>query len=268
MPFPAPLPANEAERLEALKAYGILDTGPELTVDDLTRLASHICGTPIALISLIDRKRQWFKSRIGLDPEETTRDVSFCAHAILQRSDGSPRRAKDERLPTTLNRDPDIRFYAGAPLITPSGQALGTLCVIDRKPRELTTSQRNALRALARQVIAQMETRRHVNELHRLVGERDRVEKALQQSRRRMTQILDGLPVGVFVMDSLGQTTFANPAATEILGRGIVPGAGPDIARVSPTLPAPASRTDRPDADRSRSSGQLDDRQHRDPAVG
>lgn len=160
--------SDEAERLEALRRYDILDTGPELAFDDLTLLASHICETPIAAITLVDADRQWFKSRIGLQLAETPRAVSFCAHAIEQRgifvvSDAST----DARLRDNphVTGDPHIRFYAGAPLITPDGHALGTLCVVDRRARTLTPEQLESLDALRRQVEAQLELRRTLKEL-------------------------------------------------------------------------------------------------------
>src|SRR5688500_8172142 len=161
----AALPANEDARLEALRDLEILDTPPEPEYDDLALIASQICATPISMISLIDRDRQWFKSRVGMEPQETSRDVAFCAHAILQRdlfivADAS----EDPRFAANplVTADPKIRFYAGAPLRTPDGQALGTLCVMDRTARELSPDQENALRALSRQVEAQLELRRRL----------------------------------------------------------------------------------------------------------
>ncbi len=165
-----PLPPDEPERLATLAQYDVLDTDPEQAYDDLTLLASHICQTPIALVSLVDTDRQWFKSRLGLDVPETHRDVAFCAHAIVSQETMVVNDATtDERFannPLVLG-DPEIRFYAGAPLRVPGGQAIGTLCVIDRVPRELTAEQRAALEALSRQVVAQLELRRRVNELQR-----------------------------------------------------------------------------------------------------
>jgi len=160
--------ANEAARLRALRAYHILDTDPEQVFDDLTLLAAQVCGTPIALITLVDENRQWFKSKIGIDVQETARNISFCAHAIEQPglfvvpdtlSDG---RFSDN--PMVVN-EPHIRFYAGAPLLTRDGDPLGTICVLDSMPRTLTADQRAALNALRRQAETQLELRRKLDEL-------------------------------------------------------------------------------------------------------
>jgi GAF domain-containing protein len=157
------LRGNEGERLHALQQYNILDTLPEKSFDDITYLASYICESPIALITLVDDKRQWFKSKFGFEVSETPRDVSFCAHAIHQSKPFVVKdAAKDERFaqnPLVLS-DPHIRFYAGAPVVDSDGYALGTICVIDHEPRELTTGQIDALQALSRQVMALLEMRR------------------------------------------------------------------------------------------------------------
>lgn len=165
---PAPHPPNEAERLAALRSYGLLDTDEESAFDDLVILAAHICGTPISLVSLIDADRQWFKAHLGLEARQTPREQAFCAYAIL--GDGLlivPDATRDERFAGNplVTADPDIRFYAGTPLTTPDGYRLGTLCVIDRVPRTLTPDQQAALAALGRQTVAQLELRRNLTTL-------------------------------------------------------------------------------------------------------
>jgi GAF domain-containing protein len=157
-------PANEAERLTALKDYCVLDTPPEPEFDAIVAEAANVFEVPTALISLIDRDRQWFKAKIGLDPPETPRAPSFCGHAI--HADDVfivPDTAADERFagnPLVIG-GPQIRFYAGAPLITPRGQRIGTLCLIDQKPRPaLTDSEVATLRAMAAKVITLLEARR------------------------------------------------------------------------------------------------------------
>src|SRR5471030_485945 len=160
----APVPENEAHRLATLREYQLLDTPAEELFDAFTRLAAQICGTPISLISLIDANRQWFKSNVGLPGvTQTEREVAFCGHAIL--GDGIfeiPDARADVRFAGNplVTGDPNIRFYAGVPLVTGGGDALGTLCVIDREPRKLTSEQRTSLRAIADALVEQFEQRR------------------------------------------------------------------------------------------------------------
>jgi len=206
----SPKPSEEA-RLTALRAYDILDTGPEKSFDDLTSLASHVCETPIALISLVDSDRQWFKSRIGLEVSETSRDIAFCSHAIDQPDLFMVRdAAQDERFANNpmVVSEPKIRFYAAAPVFTSDGQhALGTLCVIDREPRELDANQQEALRALARQVQAQLELRvslRREHELARMdaltaVPNRRAFYEVLQRERHRLER--SGRPLTLAYVD-------------------------------------------------------------------
>lgn len=195
----APRPADDAERVESLHGYHILDTESDRAFDDLAILAAHICGTPIALVSLVDADRQWFKAKVGMAASETPRDVSFCGHAILAddlfivedaRCDA---RFADNPLVTS---DPNIRFYAGSKLMTSDGHALGSLCVLDRVPRKLTKAQEEALRALSRQVVTQMEHTRNVLELAEVVAERRQTEElkaakhAAEAANRAKTEFL------------------------------------------------------------------------------
>jgi anti-sigma regulatory factor (Ser/Thr protein kinase) len=172
---------DESARLAALQRYRSLDTEPERAFDDLTLLASQLCGVPIAAITLIDDDRQWFKSKIGLGLTETARNVSFCTHAIQTPNEIMvvPNVLEDRRFVNNpfVVGEPLIRFYAGAPLVTEDGHALGTLCVIDKVPRLLTPGQTQALDALRRQVQAQLELRLHLFELKEALAERDRAEQ-------------------------------------------------------------------------------------------
>jgi anti-sigma regulatory factor (Ser/Thr protein kinase) len=176
--------SDETARLEALRRYRILDTEPEQSFDDLALLASQICSTPIALITLLDEKRQWFKSRLGTSATETARSIAFCAHTIQQNDVFViPDTLGDERFrenPLVVG-EPWVRFYAGAPLVTHDGHALGSLCVIDRVPRTLTPEQQTALEALRRQAVAQLELRLNVDELAQALSARDQAEEAQRQ---------------------------------------------------------------------------------------
>jgi len=185
---------DETARLAALRRYRILDSEPEQAFDDLTLLASQICGTPIALITLLDEKRQWFKSRVGISATETARSIAFCAHTIQQHdlfviSDA----LADERFRENplVVEDPMIRFYAGSPLITHDGHALGGLCVLDRIPRVLTAEQQAALEALTRQAVSQLELRLNVDQLAQALGERDQAEEAERRLVLELRAALD-----------------------------------------------------------------------------
>jgi PAS domain S-box-containing protein len=219
----AALPANELERLEALRRYDILDTGAEQDFDDITLLASHICNTPIALISLVDQDRQWFKSRVGETATETPRDVAFCAHGILQPEVFEvPDALDDQRFARNplVTSGPKIRFYAGAPLVTPGGQAVGMLCVNDQVPRELSAAQKTALQALSRQVVAQLELRNSLKELRHQIAERNAAEQAVRESEEKFRQLAANIS-DVFWMTTpdFQQVLYLSPAYERIWGR-------------------------------------------------
>ncbi|HWH68520.1 MAG TPA: ATP-binding protein [Candidatus Sulfotelmatobacter sp.] len=184
----APEPKDERARLEALRRYHILDTAQESDFDEIVRVAARICETPIALMSLVDKERQWFKGRFGLEVAETPRRVSFCAHAILQAPAPMlvPDATRDKRFANNelVTGPPHIRFYASAPLVTPEGYSLGTLCVIDRKPRHLTPTQQDALQVLGRQIMVQLELRLHLAELSEANAELEGVSHAISHDVR------------------------------------------------------------------------------------
>jgi len=193
----ATMPITESARVAALNRYAILDTEPEQSFDDLVVLASFVCRTPIATLSLVDDHRQWFKSKVGVEVRETPRDISFCAHAIQQEELFIvPDALEDPRFkdnPLVLG-DPHIRFYAGAPLIDEEGYALGTLCVMDRQPRELDDTQKEALRSLRRLALSQIELRRNIQLLKEALSDRTREEHAreleLKQLQEKLVRVL------------------------------------------------------------------------------
>ena len=168
------IPSNEVQRLEALRSYGPIEPVPDPDFDELALLAAEICDTPIALVTLVDEDHQWLKGRAGTDLTQTSREVSFCGHAILGTSIFVvPDTGQDERFadnPFVIG-DPHIRSYTGAPLITPEGYALGTVCVIDHRPRTLTREQVKALQALSRRIVALFELRRAQANLKQAISE-------------------------------------------------------------------------------------------------
>jgi PAS domain S-box-containing protein len=212
--IPAPIPGNDAERVAYLRALGILDTPAEKTFDEIARLASAICGTPIALVSLLDESRQWFKARHGLDAPETPRTQAFCGYAILGADIFEVEDSlQDERFAGNplVTGGPKIRFYAGVPLETSEGYKLGTLCVLDAKPRELTDAQRDALRILARQASTLLE-------MHKLVGDVARTAAACRESELRTRAILEHMLSGLLTIDERSIIRSINPAAEQLFG--------------------------------------------------
>lgn len=174
-------PANESDRLAALRNLHILDTDPEQVFDDLTSLASYICGTPLAAISLVDEDRQWFKSKVGMSTRETSRNISFCTHTIMGNelflvgdAERDPRFAESP----LVKHNPHLRFYAGMPLATTDGHNIGALCVMDRQPRQLSADQISALSAISRLVQSQLELRRDLQMLREAVGDQARNEQS------------------------------------------------------------------------------------------
>jgi len=178
----------EVQRLSELRSFDILDSAAEQAYDDVVSLAAFICDTPIALISLVDEDRQWFKARVGLNAMETPRGQAFCAHAITDPEHVMevPNALDDRRFVDNplVTGDPNIRFYAGAPLVTASGAALGTVCVIDRVPRTLSEAQSNALKALSRQVVQLLALRRANAELKMLSDARLKRQQELEEQQK------------------------------------------------------------------------------------
>ena len=247
---PAPLPANETARLEALRQRAILDTPPEAAFDDLTTLAAHICEAPMAMITLVDEDRQWFKSCVGCPLVETRRDIAFCSHTILQPEVWVvPDALADDRFADNplVTSKPHIRFYAGAPLVTPDGHALGALCVMDRQPRKLTEEQGQALRVLAHHVVTMLELRRSLQEQLRAEAERDRAQAALyvanealerrvqertgelESQRAYLNELFENTPEAIVLLDTEHRVVRVNGEFTRLFGYTIDEARGRNI---------------------------------------
>ncbi len=213
----AAFPHDEERRLASLRKLEILDTPPEERFDRITRVASELFGVPMALISLVDADRQWFKSRLGLEHNETPRDISFCAHAIL----GSdvfyvPDTLSDPRFSDSpLVTEDKIRFYAGCPIAGPDDQMIGTLCIMDRYPHDLSDVDKQLLKDLGAWAHAEMTS------FHLLRSEIVQNRNLLREKEEEFFRFLDGLPVGVFVVDADGNPHYANRTAEQLLGKGI-----------------------------------------------
>ena len=210
----APFHPQEPSRLEALRRSGLLDSPPEADFDGITRLAAHICGVPIALVSLVDSDRQWFKSALGIDVRQTPREPSFCAHALLggdlfeiPDASADPRFADNP----LVTGDPGIRFYAGMPLRVDGEAPLGTLCVIDRVPRRLDESQRDALRTLGRQVGLLIRARCRDSEQRAAL-------QGLARSEARHRTLGESAPIGIFQTDTVGRCLYVNSQWSRIFG--------------------------------------------------
>ncbi|MBT7815986.1 MAG: GAF domain-containing sensor histidine kinase [Polaribacter sp.] len=210
---PANIPPNEAKRLENLKSYHILDTLPEEEYDAITKIASVICNTPIALISIIDESRQWFKSKHGLNATETPREFSFCAHSILQPDElfiiNDARKDKRFFDSSLITSDPNVVFYAGAPLNSSEGYSLGTLCVIDNEPKKLNNTQKESLSLLAKQVVTLLELRKKNTELAESNKQNLKLNEQLNDFAYRLTHDLKSPINGVnFLLDVLKEDHF------------------------------------------------------------
>jgi PAS domain S-box-containing protein len=203
----APIPESELERIESLRKLEILDTASEAMFDGITELAARICNVPIALVSLVDSNRQWFKSRVGLEATETPREISFCGHAILNADPLVVNDAKEDPRfsdnPLVIG-EPNIRFYAGVPLITKEGYGVGTLCVIDQKPGSLSDCQKFSLQTLANQVVSLMELR--------LANQR------LEEGKARLATLTGSMVEGMVYQDSTGNIIEFNKSACKVLG--------------------------------------------------
>ncbi|MDT5032010.1 MAG: hypothetical protein QOC94_2181 [Actinoplanes sp.] len=219
----APLPANETDRLAALYSLNVLDSGPEQDFDDVVALAANVCDVPMALVTMVDFDRQWFKAQVGTDLTETPRELSFCAHTIL----GTdllvvPDAREDSRFADNpaVHVAGGIRFYAGAPLVTTDGYALGALCVLDSRPRRLEIEQLQALRALARQVTAQLELRRYSIALANTTA---RLQE-LERHKDHLAELVGGklrAPLRLMgtYLSELGATGHSDAELAELVGR-------------------------------------------------
>jgi PAS domain S-box-containing protein len=213
----APVPDDEPQRVAALRRYEILDTEPEAPFDDLVQLAATICRVPIAQVSLVDSRRQWFKAKTGVGICETSRDIAFSAHVILQRDIFEVQDAhEDERFSTNplVKGAPGIRFYAGVPLVTGDGYAVGTLCVIDRVPRRLSPAQQQALSALGRQVLSQLDLRLH----NRHLAQHLAAQKQSDSMQARFLFAFEHAIDGMAILDQAGRFTYMNRAHAAMYG--------------------------------------------------
>jgi PAS domain S-box-containing protein len=216
--IPPPIPVDEAERIIELHNLRILDTPAEERFDRITRIATRLFDVPIALITLVDSNRQWFKSCQGITERETPRDISFCGHAILEdRIMLVPDSLKDPRFADNpmVTVEDGVRFYAGSPLYGPGGRKIGTICIADRKPRDFTESELKQLTDLSSW--ASLELTAAVYLLHEI---KTKTEE-LQEKELTFFRFMERLPVGVFVINAAGKPYYANETAMQLLGKGI-----------------------------------------------
>lgn len=223
----------EAQRLEALRRYDILDTPPEREFDDITCLAAQICAAPIVLVSLVDASRQWFKSRVGMEACQTGRDISFCAHALYQ--DGLfiiPDALQDARFAgnSLVTGDPFVRFYAGAPLLTEDGLALGTLCVLDTVPRALSEPQKEALLALSRMVVSLLELRLKTIEQARMMAEREEAQRVARDGKARKEAMLAAALDCIITINEREEVLDWNAAAEATFGYALGEAQGQELS--------------------------------------
>jgi diguanylate cyclase (GGDEF)-like protein len=240
----APTPSNEAERLAALKSYEVLDTTCEAAFDNIAQMAAQMTGCPISLVSLIDGERQWFKSKIGIETAQTPRDFAFCAHAIANPDETLivPDALEDSRFADNplVQNGPAIRFYAGVPLVNPQGVALGTLCVIDQQPRELSPLQQQTLERLAESVMTTLELRRAMITVRKMalvdsltgIANRAALMAALEQAVARLDR--HGIPFLLLYLDLNGFKT-----VNDRLGHA----AGDEVLRVTASALTDCLRT-------------------------
>jgi GAF domain-containing protein len=217
----------EDERIRVLQSFAVMDTEPDAELDELVQLASSICGVPIALISLLDETRQWFKAKVGIDTPETPREMAFCAHAIEAPEPAlfTVRDAReDARFATNplVTAGPEIVFYAGAPLVADGGARLGTLCVIDRQPRVLTTAQEQALQTLSRVVVRELELRRALRDRQRLLAETEAARRSVDLQREHLLRAFTESPVAVGDVPPVGShgCRAGRPSADRARSRG------------------------------------------------
>jgi diguanylate cyclase (GGDEF)-like protein/PAS domain S-box-containing protein len=245
-PMIAATPENEAKRLESLKRLELLDTEPEPEFDELANLAAAICGTPISLVTLLDERRQWFKASVGITARETPRDIAFCAHSILAPNElfVVEDAAADERFAENplVTGDPHIRFYAGMPITSPEGLPLGTLCVIDREPRQLTKLQLDMLTMLASQVNARMELRLQRRQLQAALIEVERSRNEVRLNEERFRMFMDNSPFLSFMKDTEGRLVFYNQRFADRFGISLSAWLGKSDSDLWPEEQAQAAR--------------------------